>query len=98
MTFAFWLSIISLFICIGDYFGNGLANIFLIRLNPLLDSIVFMEPFKSWILHGDQATWVTDSALIRVRFPAYFIHFGSFLLPGLILDYLIRFVNASRDD
>lgn len=91
-----WLSIISILICLSDYLGSGLANILLIRFNPLIDSIKFTEPFTSWIVDADNTQWVTNSALIPLRFPAYLIHFGSFLFVGLVADYLIYIFKAKR--
>lgn len=89
-----WLSTISILIYLSDYFGSGLANILLIRFNPLIDAIKFTEPFTNWIVDVSNTKWVTNSALIPLRFPAYFIHFGSFLLVGLIVDYLIHIFKA----
>lgn len=91
-----WLSIISILICLSDYLGSGLANILLIRFNPLIDSIKFTEPFTSWIVDAGNTKWVTNSALIPLRFPAYLIHFGSFLFVGLVVDYLIHIFKAKR--
>lgn len=84
-----WLSIISVLICLSDYLGSALANILLINFNPLIDSIKFTEPFTSWIIDTNNPKWVTNSALIPLRFPAYLIHFGSFFFVGLVVDYLI---------
>lgn len=91
-----WLSILSILICLSDYIGSGLANIILISFNPLIDSIKFTEPFTSWIIDTNNPNWMTNSALIPLRFPAYLIHFGSFLLVGLVVDYLIYIFKAKR--
>lgn len=86
------LSIISVLICLSDYLGSGLANILLIKFNPLIDSIKFTEPFTSWIIDTNNPKWMTNSALIPLRFPAYLIHFGSFLFVGFVADYLIHII------
>lgn len=39
---------------------------------------------------ANDTKWVTNSALISVRFPTYLIHFGTFLILGLIVNYLVR--------
>lgn len=88
-----WLSIISILICLSDYLGSALANILLIRFNPLIDSIKFTEPFTNWIVDAGNTKWVTNSALIPLHFPAYLIHFGSFFFAGLVADYLIHILR-----
>ncbi len=89
----FWFSVISLLICLNSYLGNDDKNILLIGLNPLLNSIVYTEPFRHWIFDFDSAKLAVDSATIRVQFPAYIIHFASFFLTGLIIDCLIRIIS-----
>lgn len=84
------LSVISILICLGDYLGSGFANIILVRFNPVIDAIKCTEPFRNWMIDADDTKWAADSALISLRFPAYLIHFGTFLLGGLVIDYLIH--------
>jgi hypothetical protein len=83
--FTFWLSLLSILICIFDFLGSNLANIILIRLNPVIDSL----KFNAWIQDVHNTKHITESAYIPLRFPAYLIHFGTFFLVGLILDYII---------
>ncbi len=82
----FWFSVISILICLNNYLGNDDKNILLIGLNPLLNSIVYTEPFRHWIFDF-------GSAAIRVQFPAYIIHFVSSFLTGVIIDFLIRLIS-----
>ncbi len=89
----FWLAVISILICLNNYLGNDDKNILLIGLNPVLNSIVYTEPFRHWMLDFESAKLATDSATIRVLFPAYIIHFASFFLIGLLIDLLIRRKN-----
>ncbi|WP_311083077.1 hypothetical protein [Paenibacillus polymyxa] len=91
----FWFSVISILICLNNYLGNEDKNIVLIGLNPLLNSIVYTEPFRDWIFDFDSAKLAADSATIRVQFPAYIIHFVSFFLIGLIIDFLIRIISQT---
>ncbi|WP_308647254.1 hypothetical protein [Paenibacillus oleatilyticus] len=78
----FWLAVISILICLNNYLGNDDKNILLIGLNPVLNSIVYTEPFRHWILDFESAKLATDSATIRVLFPAYIIHFASVFFIG----------------
>ncbi|AWV33163.1 hypothetical protein BJP49_27045 [Paenibacillus odorifer] len=91
--FSFWLSIISIIICLSDYLGVGIANIILVRLNPIIDTLIFTEPFESFMVDVNNPRWETNSALISVRFPTYIIHFGTFLILGILMDYLIRIIK-----
>lgn len=83
------MSVISILICLGDYLGSGLANIILVRFNPVLDAIKFTEPFRNWMIDTEDTKWAADSALISLRFPAYLIHFGTFLVTGFVIDFFI---------
>jgi hypothetical protein len=94
--FTFWLSIISILICLNNYWGNDNKNILLIGLNPFLNSIVYTEPFRHWIFNFDSARLASDSASIKVHFTGYLLHFGSFFLVGIIIDYLIYFLKGKR--
>lgn len=88
--FSFWFSIISIIICLGDYFKIEIANIILVRLNPIIDTLIFMKPFANWMVDVNNKEWAASSILISVRFPTYVIHFGTFLILGLLIDYLIH--------
>ncbi|SEB45676.1 hypothetical protein SAMN05443246_0452 [Paenibacillus sp. GP183] len=93
--FTFWLSIISIMVCINNYWGNDEKNILLIDLNPFLNSIVYKEPFRHWILDFNNAK-ITDSASIRVSTNAYYLHFVSFFLMGFIIDLIIYLYKRYR--
>jgi hypothetical protein len=93
---SFWLSVISMLICLSDYLGSGMANIVLVRFNPIIDAIKLTEPFKNWMIDANDTKWAMDSALISLRFPAYLIHFGTFLLVGLIIDYFIHIFKRKQ--
>jgi hypothetical protein len=88
--FSFWFSIISIIICLGDYLGIEIANIILVRLNPIIDTLIFTKPFANWMVDVNNTEWAASSILISVRFPTYVIHFGTFLILGLLIDYLIH--------
>jgi hypothetical protein len=88
-TFTFWLSVLSIFICLSVYLGNGIANILISQFNPVIHAMVITEPLRNWIILDENTTTRVSSVLVTFRFPAYLIHFGTFLIAGLLLDYLI---------
>ena len=81
--FTFWLSLISILICLNNFWGNDDKNILLIGLNPVLNSVGYTEPFRHWMFD-----FSNESTSIKVQFPAYLLHFSSFFLLGFIIDYL----------
>jgi hypothetical protein len=92
----FWLALASAAICFCDYLGSGLANMILVRLNPLMDAMLSADPYSDWIADWDATRLVTDSVTVRLRYTAYGIHFGSFLLAGLLVDGAIRAVRRRK--
>jgi hypothetical protein len=94
--FSFWLFIISMLICLGDYLGSGIANIVLVRINPFIDAMIFTEPFQSWMIDMNSTKWVANSALISLRYPAYLIHLGTFFSVGLLIDYFIHKITIKQ--
>ena len=92
----FWLALASAAICFCDYLGSGLANTILVRLNPLIDTIKFAEPFQGWIVDMDATRNEPNSALIHLKSPAYGIHFASFALAGIAIDGVIHTVKRRR--
>jgi hypothetical protein len=94
--FAFWLSVLSILICLGDYAGSEAANIVLIRFNPVIDALIFREPFTKWMINRNITEWAAGSLLISLSVPAYLIHFASFLMTGFLIDFLIKIFPRRR--
>ncbi|QYR23605.1 hypothetical protein KZ483_12320 [Paenibacillus sp. sptzw28] len=79
----FWLSLISITICLNDIWETVHApDILDIGVGPF-------EPFKHWMLDFDPFK-PPSSALITAKFPGYIVHFAFFCLVGTILDNCIR--------
>ncbi|KNB69463.1 hypothetical protein ADS79_26645 [Brevibacillus reuszeri] len=93
---SYGLAMMSVLICLSDYWGSTLANIVLVRLNPVIDMIIFKEPFTNWMVDAESTKWVESSVFISLQFPAYLIHFGTFLLAGLVIDYFINMFRAKQ--
>lgn len=70
--------------------GNDESNILLIGLNPLLHAIAYTEPLRQWIFDYANVPHPEYSASAGVRFPAYALHFLSFVLMGALIDAAIR--------
>ncbi|MDO7907782.1 hypothetical protein Q5741_15325 [Paenibacillus sp. JX-17] len=68
----------------------------LIHGNPVVELLLNREPFGTWLRDSGNHSWETNSALISLRYPAYIIHFISYLLVGLLMDYTLRFVQSRR--
>lgn len=94
--FTFWLSLLSILICLNNYWGNDDKNILLIGLNPVLNYMVYKEPFRHWIFNFESAKLAADSSSIRLYYRVYLIHFFSFFLIGIIIDFVIRLVRRSK--
>ncbi|SET00372.1 hypothetical protein [Paenibacillus sp. NFR01] len=93
----FWFSFASLVICLLNYFGYDSRNILLFALNPLLNPIVYSEPFRHLVFNFNSSPMNGDSMAIDVYFPAYILHFFSFLLIGAIVDGLmIRILKKQK--
>jgi len=75
----FWLAIVSIVICVTDYYGGDDKHIPLIALNPFLSSVVYTQPFSDWIFNANN----------EIRFSAYIMHFSSFVLAGILIDLLV---------
>jgi hypothetical protein len=93
--FTFWLSALSIIICLSDYLGIGFANIVISQFNPVIHAMIVTESFRNWMI--DDTKLLFSSVLVSFRFPTYIIHFGTFLVVGLILDYLIHLFNSKQN-
>jgi hypothetical protein len=85
--FTFWFSALSIIICLSDYLGSGIANIILSQYPPIT-WLLRTESFRNWMI--DESIFQTSSVLVSFRFSAYLIHFCSFLIVGILLEYLIH--------
>lgn len=76
----FWTVLISLGICLLNYFGHDDKNILMFQFDPILYKAVYTEPFRSWMLSGEylELTWLT-----------YLLKICTGLLYGIVLDLLI---------
>jgi hypothetical protein len=81
----FWFSLISILVCIVNYTGNDDKNILLIGFNPFLNSVVYQQSYRSWIIGADDQILLT----------AYVLHFVSFFLAGALVD-LLSYVFRKR--
>jgi hypothetical protein len=91
--FTFWFSALSIIICFSDYLGSGIANIILSQYPPIT-WLLRTEPFRKWII--DESILQTSSVLVSFRFSAYLIHFCSFLIVGLLLEYFIHLIKKGQ--
>ncbi|KJD43026.1 hypothetical protein [Paenibacillus terrae] len=76
---SFWIPILSLIICMCNLSGNDDKNILLFLTSPFL---LWLNP---WLtdLHYSMANEILN------KFILYGIHFFSWLLIGLLIDWLI---------
>jgi hypothetical protein len=91
--FSFWFLALSIIICLSDFLGIGIANIILSQFPPIT-WLIRTEPFRNWMI--DESIFRFSSVLVAFRFPAYLIHFSSFLIVGLLLDYLIHLLKRKQ--
>ena len=94
-SFWIWFSIMSILICLNNYFGNDEKNILLIGLNPLLNSLIYKVPYRHWLLNFESSKNVIDSMVIKFNPVVYMIHFVSYLVTGLIIDLLFKLLRRS---
>lgn len=88
--FSFWISTVSIIICLSDYMGSGLANIF-IRLIPPINILADVEPMRQWMFDFENNKWgASSSILLQVTFLTYFIFFVTWFLLGLFIDMLVK--------
>lgn len=83
--FTFWLSILSILTCLNHYWGNDDKNILLIGLNPVLNNMVYTEPFRHWLL-SESTNY----------YRAYLVHFISFLMIGMVIDLAIHLFRRRK--
>ncbi len=80
--FTFWFIILSIYIIILNISGNDDKNIMLIGLNPIISKLIYTEPFRSFVLKNDDIT-----------INLYIFHLLTFILYGLILDFIIFYIK-----
>lgn len=85
----FWLGILSIIVCLNDFYGNDQKHILLIGLNPLLDYMVYKESFRDWIINDNQIEG-------KILLGGYVIHFVSYILLGIIIDLLFFFNKQKK--
>ncbi|WP_099157506.1 hypothetical protein [Virgibacillus ndiopensis] len=86
--FSFWLSIISLMIIIYNILGYDDNNVLLIKLNPVLNEVINMEPYSNWMVNVQEN---------KLQATSYVVHFFTFLIYGLIIDsFIIRFKSKKQ--
>ncbi|ATO50084.1 hypothetical protein D5F52_16030 [Brevibacillus laterosporus] len=87
--FWFWLGILSIIVCLNDFYGNDQKHILLIGLNPLLDYMVYKESFRDWIINDNQIEG-------KILLGGYVIHFVSYILLGILIDLLFFFNKQKK--
>lgn len=85
----FWLGILSIIVCLNDFYGNDQKHILLIGLNPLLDYMVYKESFRDWIINDNQIEG-------KILLGGYVIHFVSYILLGILIDLLFFFNKQKK--
>ncbi|MDF9411064.1 hypothetical protein E1B06_04925 [Brevibacillus laterosporus] len=85
----FWLGILSIIVCLHDFYGNDQKHILLIGLNPLLDYMIYKESFRDWIINDNQIEG-------KILLGGYVIHFVSYILLGIIIDLLFFFNKQKK--
>lgn len=81
--FSFLLAFVSILICLFDYFGNDGKHILFFITNPVLSHIVYIEPFRSWIIEVYQDA---NSTILPI---GYLFHVVTYLLLGLLIDIIV---------
>lgn len=91
LSFTFWFAILSLLIIANNYTGYDSKNIILIGLNPILQTIVYIEPYRTWLLYDgiplNRNWFLGDGFTLNM----YIAHLLTFLFYGVVLD-LIKLV------
>ncbi|WP_152890909.1 hypothetical protein [Clostridium tarantellae] len=85
-TFTFWFFIISILIILNNILGNDDKNILLIGLNPILNAVVYVEPFRSIIWNDGP------------NFNMYIAHLLTFIIYGGIIDSIIAIIKSVRSN
>ncbi|MBY0088664.1 hypothetical protein HP567_019770 [Brevibacillus sp. M2.1A] len=83
--FSFWLTLVSILICLFDFLGNDEKHILLSITNPILNEIVYIEPFKHWIIEVHQDA---NSTILPT---GYLLHVITYFLFGLLIDLALTF-------
>ncbi|WP_188456319.1 hypothetical protein [Virgibacillus oceani] len=86
--FSFWLPIISIIIIIYNILGYDDNNILLIKMNPVLNEIINVDPYRNWMVN------VQENKLLAT---SYVVHLFTFFIYGLIIDsFIIRFKSKKQ--
>ncbi|WJQ83540.1 hypothetical protein [Brevibacillus brevis] len=83
--FSFWLTLVSILICLFDILGNDKKHILFAVTNPILNEIVYIEPFRHWIIEVYQDA---NSTILSV---GYLLHVITYFLFGLVIDLALAF-------
>lgn len=85
--FAFWFSLISLFICLRDYWVTiEKDSHHFIGLSPF-------EPFSHWMIKFESST---VDATVEAKFPGYMVHLAFFFSCGLFIDLVLRLLKRKK--
>lgn len=82
-SFTFWFFIASIVVIIINITGNDDKNILLIGLNPILNFLVYTEPFRG-------ITWSDGPNTFM-----YIAHLLTFIFPAAIIDFIIYTIKYS---
>lgn len=90
-AFMFGFGIISLLIIAMNYTGYDAKGIILIGLNPILCEIIYIEPFRTWLLSGIVMRHYLGqpSATINI----YLAHLLTFLFYVFIFGFISGFIK-----
>jgi len=90
-AFIFGFGIISSLIIAMNYTGHDDKGIILIGLNPILCEIIYIEPFRTWLLSGIVMRHYLGqpSATINI----YLAHLLTFLFYGFIFGFISGFIK-----
>ncbi|OUQ86000.1 hypothetical protein B5G50_24350 [Brevibacillus brevis] len=88
--FSFWLTLVSILICLFDILGNDKKHILFAATNPILSEIVYIEPFRHWIIEVHQDA---NSTILSV---GYLLHVITYFLFGLMIDLAFDHLKNSQ--
>ncbi|MBH0333662.1 hypothetical protein ABH14_28695 [Brevibacillus brevis] len=83
--FSISLTLVSILISLLDFFTNDGKHILISITNPILNYIVYIEPFRHWIIE------VHEDANSTILPTGYLLHIIIYFLFGLLIDLAIKF-------
>lgn len=86
--FAFWLPILAVVHYIFELVWNPVKDI-VFAFDPLLAKILWM-----FNIHG----FLYDSEHFKILFPGFLLHLLLWLIYGLIIDYIIKFLFKQNEE